>query len=75
MSPDLRINNARKKKRLSFITCPFCAEEILIIPDVKIMNKAIESHVEKHLNEKSIEELDRLQDNLIRQLFDKISLK
>lgn len=32
------------------ITCPDCGTEILILPDLKEMNKTIENHINKHRN-------------------------
>ena len=34
--------------RKGFIRCPECGEEILMIPTLRVMNKAIEDHVCKH---------------------------
>ncbi len=31
-----------------FIRCPDCGEEILMIPTLRVMNKAIENHVHSH---------------------------
>jgi hypothetical protein len=38
------INFARK----GFIKCPNCGEEILMVPTLRIMNQAIETHIDKH---------------------------
>ena len=32
----------------SFIKCPECGEEILMIPTLRVMNSAIENHVHMH---------------------------
>jgi hypothetical protein len=37
-------NSARK----GFIKCPNCGEEILMVPTLRIMNQAIENHIDKH---------------------------
>jgi len=31
------------------IACPFCREEILVIPDVKAMDKAVTKHALRHI--------------------------
>lgn len=72
MGSDLSGDNSTSKTKLLLIKCPICGEEILVLPDVKMMSIAIESHVKKHSLEKSSEELDTLRDDLISQLFDKI---
>ncbi len=35
-------------KKNGFIRCPECSKEILMIPSLKAMNRAIESHVDIH---------------------------
>jgi hypothetical protein len=35
-------------QRRGYIKCPQCGEEILMIPTLKIMNQAIEGHVQIH---------------------------
>jgi hypothetical protein len=37
-------NSAHK----GFIICPDCGEEILLIPTLRVMNEAIENHIQKH---------------------------
>ena len=34
--------------RRGFIRCPECGEEILLIPTLRVMNEAIENHVNLH---------------------------
>jgi hypothetical protein len=34
--------------RKGFIRCPECGEEILMIPTLRVMQEAIENHVQKH---------------------------
>jgi hypothetical protein len=62
---------------LQVIKC-FCGAEILMIPGVKVMNTAIEAHVDKHkklvMYPANVEaEAERIREYLIIQLFDKAS--
>lgn len=50
-----------------FIRCPFCGEEILMIPTLRVMNEAIENHIRKHKEE--------LEDNPIKQHQTAISVR
>ena len=64
-------------KGLPLITCS-CGAKILLVPDVKIMSKAIEAHVAKHAEKvkdpKGAKvEAERLRDELITQVFEKAS--
>jgi len=45
-----RVVEAPNKEQLKkgLITCPDCSEEILLIPSLKYMSKAIESHIQSH---------------------------
>jgi len=60
---------------VSFIKCE-CGAEILLLPDLKVMNHAIEVHVSKHREkeknaDKGEAESRRIQDLLITQVFEK----
>jgi len=59
----------------SFIKCE-CGAEILLLPDLRVMNHAIEVHVSKHREkEKSTDKAEaeskRIQELLITQVFEK----
>jgi hypothetical protein len=58
--------NKNSLKR-GFIKCPQCGEEILVIPTLRVMNNAIESHVRKHK--------DLLKDDLIKGYHMAISIR
>ena len=65
------------KKRLPVVKCT-CGVEILLVPNVKLMSEAIESHVEKHKkkikdSKEAEAEADRVRDGLIKQVLDKAS--
>ncbi|MGD6852067.1 MAG: hypothetical protein ACQCN6_08415 [Candidatus Bathyarchaeia archaeon] len=75
-----RMPNVSKKVKLSEAALPvircFCGAEILLLPDVKLMSKAIEAHVEEHIKniknaKKAEEEAERVRDDLITKVFDK----
>lgn len=60
---------------LPVITC-FCGTKILLLPDVKLMSKAIETHVEEHTKKikdakKAEEEAERVRDDLIAKVLQK----
>ncbi len=62
---------------LSSIKC-LCGEIILVVPNVKLMSKAIETHVEKHMREvadpKEAEAIsEHIRDDLIIQVLEKAS--
>lgn len=63
-----------KSAGLPIIRCS-CGHKILLIPDIKAMNQAIEAHVETHAlkikkSEKAEEETERVRSHLIEQMFD-----
>jgi hypothetical protein len=80
--------NAKREKQLSIskenlpdssnlpiVKC-LCGAEILLVPDVRLMSKSIEAHVQKHKkkikNPKQAEtEAKRIRDYLIIQVFNK----
>jgi hypothetical protein len=74
------ISKSKKKTDndgLSAIKC-LCGETILVIPNVKLMSKAIETHVAKHKQEvkdpKEAEALvEHIRDDLIIQVLEKAS--
>jgi hypothetical protein len=64
-------------EKRSTIKC-VCGEQILLVPNVKLMGKAIESHVDKH--KKKVKDpaeaeamAESLRDDLIIQVLDKVS--
>jgi hypothetical protein len=68
----------RKKEnvKLPVITCK-CGVQILLVPDVAAMSRAIETHVLSHkTNEKTLKtkDLDALHDDLIAKAFEKAVL-
>ena len=55
------------------ITCD-CGFEILVLPDLKAMSQAIEEHVLCHKNKGAkADEVNRIEEDLIAQLFKKIT--
>ena len=55
---------------LPIVKCS-CGYKILLLPSVKAMSQAIESHVETHiLKIKDTGEAERVRSNLIEQVFD-----
>jgi hypothetical protein len=68
------VGNMKETNCMKKVRCE-CGEEILLLPDVKEMSKAVEVHVALHLEGVlgsqpcSAEEADRLRDALIEQIF------
>jgi len=65
------------KKNLPLIKC-LCGYEILLVPDVKVMNDAIDAHVATHIQKLqdsavSKAESERISNYLIAQIFKKAS--
>ena len=65
------------KSRLPLIKC-VCGNEILLVPDIKAMGRAIEHHARKHMKKefcerKANEVFEKVSDDLISQLFDLVS--
>jgi len=69
-------NKTDAEKKLHKITCT-CGAEILLIPDVQMMNEAIERHVEEHKSNLPPKERSdyeqKIRDYLISQIFEKVS--
>ena len=75
--------NATGKKasvhgKLPAIKCASCGAEIMLVPNLKAMSKAIEAHVEKHRLKvkdpmEAEAEAESIRDSLITQVFDKAS--
>jgi hypothetical protein len=64
------------KKGVSIIKCE-CGFEIPVVADVKMLGSAIDEHVEEHRRNCQDPEnveivVNRIQDNLFKQLFEKI---
>ncbi len=62
---------------VSAIKCD-CGEIILLVPNIKLMSKVIETHVEKHKQEvhdpnEAEATAEHIRDNLIIQVFEKAS--
>jgi hypothetical protein len=67
----------KNSSSLPVIKCS-CGAEILLIPNIKEMNKAIEAHIEQHIKKiKSAKEAEaeaeRLRDELIIKVLEKAS--
>ena len=65
------------QKGLPVIKCS-CGYEILLVPDIKVMSKAIEAHAKEHKqkvkdSKAAKAEAERIIDYLIEQVFDKAS--
>ena len=66
-------------KKLPIIRCE-CGAEILLIQQVDLMSKAINSHVEEHRARvsdpiKADAVAERIEDHLIKQVFEKIQVQ
>ena len=69
--------NRKMVKRLPILTCE-CGAQILLLPDLKVMNHAIEVHVAEHTKKekdrhKVAATASRIRQNLIKQLLKKAS--
>jgi hypothetical protein len=73
------MNGVKSKKQaqngLPVVRCE-CGAEILMVPDVKLMGEAIETHVELHMRKlknpvRADVEAERIRDFLIGQVLDK----
>ncbi len=69
------VENIDLKKSLPIIKCE-CGFEILLVPDLKEMNKVIREHAEMHMSNEKHPALgkavfDYIQLYLIKQIFDK----
>jgi hypothetical protein len=67
-------------KGLPVIKCSVCGKEILLVPNVKLMSASIEAHVETHKvnavgKKASVEEIEHIRDDLIKQVLDKAAKK
>ena len=65
------------KEQMPLIKCE-CGAEILLVPDLELMDKSIENHVEEHVkkeaDKKKIEATaERIRINLITQVLEKAS--
>lgn len=60
------------KGGLVLIACE-CGKQILLIPSVTAMSKAIENHAAKHESEKGRTEAERIKELSIMQVFKKAS--
>ena len=73
---------AKKKigedKGLPTIQCSFCGQEILLVPNVKLMSEAIEAHAIEHARKicdptESEAEAGRVLDSLIAKVLERAS--
>ncbi len=65
-------------EKLPVIKCCSCGAEIVVIPNVKLMSEAIETHVDMHRSKarnsaKAEAETNHIRDDLISQVFDTAS--
>jgi hypothetical protein len=65
-------------KGIPVIKCSFCGEEIMLVPNIKLMSAAIEAHVEAHkqkVNDRKAAEAEaeRILDDLITQVLERAS--
>jgi hypothetical protein len=70
--PEIRINE-ENKKNLPIIKCK-CGSELLLVPDVELMNNAIEKHVAEHIDKTELiatEDANQIREHLIIQVFEK----
>jgi hypothetical protein len=67
-------NKGSLRKNLLLLKCE-CGYEILFLPDLKALGKAIEEHVLEHKNKNALtqKEVDVLQDSLIAQALKLVS--
>jgi hypothetical protein len=65
-----KVKRSSSKHNLPVLKCE-CGHEILLLPDVKALGKAIEEHVMEHKKKYALtqEEADAIQENLIVQAF------
>jgi hypothetical protein len=61
------------KKRLPLINCE-CGTQILVLPDLRAMNRAIKTHVTKHRKKKGSTKRSTTSSNDISQLLSQLSL-
>jgi hypothetical protein len=76
--PDRKPKKGYLKSGLHIIKCSSCGKEILLIPDVQMMGKAIEAHVEMHTRKiadamQAEAEAERIRDELTAQVLQKAS--
>jgi hypothetical protein len=71
------IDEMKRKNGIVVVKCE-CGAEIVLLTDVKAMGKAIEIHVDKHLQKRkapkcTAAEAERLRDDLIAQVLSIVS--
>ena len=70
-----RVDSLQLNKKLPTIKCE-CGKEILLVPDLKAMSKAIETHAFEHgkgkKSEKAASEVEHILDFLTMQVLEKI---
>ena len=68
---DLKIHDYSLKSRLPIIKCE-CGYEILLLPDLKAMDQAVQNHLLKHKNRGTKDSnAKRIECTLISQIFEK----
>ncbi len=66
---------SKKSKGLPTIKCA-CGAEILLVPDVKLMSKALEAHVEEHTRKnKNAKEAESEAQAIMDDLITKVLIK
>jgi hypothetical protein len=65
-----KVKRTSSKQNLPMLKCE-CGHEILLLPELKTLGKAIEEHATEHQKKYKLtqEEADAIQDNLIAQAF------
>jgi hypothetical protein len=73
VGPEIK-KNQKNKNNLLTIKCK-CGAELLLVPDLKSMSKAIENHIAEHFakKESTKKDVDQIRDYLIMQVFEKAS--
>ena len=61
------------KERLPIITCE-CGTEILVVPDLQAMNRAIKTHVAKHKKKKRNSQKNELAPNKVSELLSQLTI-
>ena len=70
---ELQVLNHSQKSHLPIITCE-CGYKILLLPDLKAMNHAIQNHLSEHKNRNAKNaKVKKIEDALISKIFEKAS--
>ena len=61
------------KERLPIINCE-CGTEILVVPDLQAMNRAIKNHVAKHKKKKRSNQKNEITPNKVSELLSQLTI-